>query len=356
MRIVIFGLTVSSAWGNGHATLWRSLINALDAAGHDVEFFEKDVAYYHAHRDLHALPGRAKLRLYATWNPIRSDAEAACAAADAAIVTSYCPDGRAACELVLASRARARVFYDLDTPVTLARLSAGDDVPYLPRGGLAGFDLVLSFSGGRALERLRAQLGARRTAALYCSVDPVQHRPVRPDAKWGAACSYLGTWSDDRRDALEKLFLETARRQPERLFAVGGSKYPDDVRWPTNIVRFDHVPPPMHSAFYCSSPLTVSVTRAPMAELGYCPSGRLFEAAACGVPVLTDTWEGLDRFFDPDEEILTATTTGEAVEALYRPREQLARIGRKARARALAEHSGGRRAAELVALLDGAMA
>jgi spore maturation protein CgeB len=354
MRIVIFGLTVSSSWGNGHATLWRSLIRALDAAGHVVTFYERDVSYYASHRDLPVLHGHAQLRLYATWDDIAREADAAIAGADCAIVTSYCPDGRAASAAVLTAPRTTRVFYDLDTPVTLARLSEGHDVPYLPPGGLADFDLVLSFTGGRALDQLRGRLGARHVAALYGSVDPDHHRPVDAQPQWSAACSYLGTWSQDRQAALEALFLEPARRQHTETFVIAGSQYPDEVVWPANVIRHDHVAPPAHPAFYCSSPITLNVTRGPMAELGYCPSGRLFEAAACGVPVLSDTWEGLDTFFTVGDEILTATTTDDALAALQLPRRDLAQIGQRARERALAEHSGTRRAAELIAHIEGA--
>lgn len=353
MKVVIFGLTVSSAWGNGHATLWRSLIRALDAAGHTVVFYEHDLSFYRAHRDLPTLEGNARLHVYQDWEHVRTEAQRDVDRADAAIVTSYCPDGRVASELVLGSRARVRVFYDLDTPVTLSRIEAGQDVPYLPVRGLGDFDLVLSFTGGRALEQLRDRLGARRVAALYGSVDPAHHRPVAPSATWAAACSYLGTWSDDRHAMLDALFLEIARRHPTRSFVLAGSQYPAHLEWPENVVRHDHVPPPEHPAFYCSSPLTVSVTREPMARLGFCPSGRLFEAAACGVPVLSDPWPGLETFFEPGEEILIADTTDDALAALALSSRDLAQIGARARARALAEHSGTRRASELIALIEG---
>lgn len=354
MRIVIFGLTVSSSWGNGHATLWRSLIRALDAGGHEVIFYERDVPYYAAHRDLPALYGHAHLRLYGAWSEVATDARRDIADADCAIVTSYCPDGRAACAAVRAARHATRVFYDLDTPVTLAQLSAGRDVPYLPIDGLGDFDLVLSFTGGRALGELRDQLGAKRVAPLYGSVDPEHHRPVPADPRWSAACSYLGTWSHDRQAALDALFLEPARRHHDRMFMLAGSQYPAEVAWPANVIRHEHVPPPAHAAFYCSSPLTINVTRGPMAELGYCPSGRLFEAAACGVPVLSDSWEGLDTFFVLGDEILTASSTADAVAVLELPQADLAAIGKRARDRALAEHSGTRRAAELIAHIEGA--
>jgi spore maturation protein CgeB len=350
MHIVIFGLSVSSAWGNGHATLWRSLISALDAAGNTVVFFEHDVPYYRDHRDLEALGGRARLRLYPSWDEAADDARRAIADCDAAIITSYCPDARPAAELVLGSRA-IRVFYDLDTPVTLCRLDAGEDVAYLPPGGLGEFDLVLSYTGGGALDRLRDRLGARRVAPLYGSVDPLHHYPVAAVPQWRAACSYLGTWSADREHALETLFLEPARRRPAR-FLIGGPQYPDQRSWPANVARIEHVAPPEHPAFYCSSPLTISVTRAPMAALGFCPSGRLFEAAACGVPVLSDPWPGLDAFFTPGDEILVADSTEDALGAIDLPRDTLARIGRRARARAVEDHSATRRAAELIDLLE----
>lgn len=354
MRIVIFGLTVSSSWSNGHATLWRSLIQALDDDGHEVVFYERDDPSFRAHRDRPELGGKAQLRFYDTWGEVRAEACATIDEADVAIVSSYCPDGRGASDLVLDAPTVTRVFYELDTPVTLARLAGGEDVAYLPARGLGEFDLVLSSTGGRALDMLREKLGVRRVAPLYGSVDPVQHRPVPAEDTWAAACSYLGTWSDDRHAVLDELFLEAARRRPDERFIIGGSQYPPHVEWPSNVVRHEHVPPPQHPAFYCSSRLTVSVTRAPESQLGYCPSARLFEAAACGVPVLSDAWEGLETFFTPQQEILIAKTTADVEAALAMPHEELARIGARARERTLDEHSAARRAAELVGHLEGA--
>src|SRR4051812_6801044 len=154
MKIVIFGLTISSSWGNGHATLWRGLCKALIHMGHQVVFYERDVPYYAAMRDLHELPG-GRLELYADWDDIRQRASRDLVDSDVAIVTSYCPDGLAATEIVLAQDRALRLFYDLDTPVTLARLQAGETVPYIGPSGLRGFDLVLSYSGGRALDEFR---------------------------------------------------------------------------------------------------------------------------------------------------------------------------------------------------------
>jgi spore maturation protein CgeB len=352
MKLVIFGLTLSSSWGNGHATLWRGLCRALAKQGHRIVFFERDVPYYALNRDLRELPG-TDLRLYPDWEPVLAEARRETADADAAMVTSYCPDGAAACELVLSTAGPLTVFYDLDTPVTLARLERGEPVPYLPAAGLGGFDLVLSYTGGRALDELRERLGARRVAPLYGSVDPEVHRPADPLPEFQGDVSYLGTYAADRQEALEQLFLQPARRLPGKRFVIGGAQYPVDFPWGDNVFFVRHLPPADHPAFFASSPLTLNVTRAAMAGMGYCPSGRLFEAAACGTAVLSDSWEGLDRFFEPGREIFTAADTDEAAEVLALPREEIRKVARAARERTLAEHTAERRAAEMVAMLAG---
>jgi spore maturation protein CgeB len=353
MKIVIFGLTLSSSWGNGHATLWRGLIAALGRRGHDVVFFERDVPYYAAHRDLTSFP-QAQLVLYGDWAQIASQARRHLADADATIITSYCPDADAAARLVFdAARAAVHVFYDLDTPVTLSRLEAGEMVEYVPRGGLKDFDLVLSYTGGTALTAVRERLGARRVAPLYGHVDPEAHRPVAIDTSAPRAdLSYLGTYARDRQPTLERLFIEPARRLPARCFVLGGSGYPADFPWTPNIWFFQHVAPDRHPAFFCSSRLTLNVTRADMVAMGHCPSGRLFEAAACGTPLLSDCWEGLADFFRPGEEILIANSTEEALAALEMSDAELVRIGRAGRERVLSEHTSAHRAQELLAYLE----
>jgi spore maturation protein CgeB len=354
MKLVIFGLTLSSSWGNGHATLWRGLIRALARRNHDVVFFERDVPYYAEHRDLEQLPG-ASLVLYPEWPRVESRARTEARQADACIVTSYCPDARAAAALVREDAPHALcVFYDLDTPVTLARLEAGETVAYLPERGLRDFDLVLSYTGGEALAALRERLGARRVAALYGHVDPQAHRPAPPDERFSADLSYLGTYAPGRQPALETLFVEPARRRPGRRFVLGGSGYPPDFPWAGNIWFVRHVAPPEHPPFYSSSRLTLNVTRQEMAAMGFCPSGRLFEAAACATPVLSDAWEGIEQFFTPGEEILLAGSAEEATAALDMPPEELMRIGRAARQRALDEHTSDRRTARMLSLLEAA--
>ena len=351
MKLVIFGLTVSSSWGNGHATLWRALCRALARRGHCVVFFERDVPYYASHRDLTVLPD-CWFHLYGDWSQVVATARHQLADADVAMVTSYCPDALAAAEVVLDSSAGVRAFYDLDTPVTLDRLAAGEQVPYIGPRGLADYDLVLSYTGGQALRELVDRLGARRVAPLYGSVDPQTHYPVDPLPEYRADLSYLGTYAPDRQGSVESLLIEPARRLPSRRFLIGGAQYPQEFPWTPNIHFVDHVPPPQHPAFYCSSRLTLSVTRRAMARMGYCPSGRLFEAAACGAPLLSEWWEGLDEFFDPWSQVIIARQTEEAVAALEMSDEQLARMARSARERTLDEHTADRRALDLERALE----
>lgn len=351
MKIVVFGLAVSSAWGNGHATLLRGLFRALHSAGHEVHFFEHDTQYYAAHRDANSLQF-AELHLYSNWEDITLFASELLAASDVGMVTSYCPDGVAACELVLDSKIARSVFYDMDTPVTLSRLRRGEDVGYLPAAGLQDFDLVLSYTGGSALDELQEKIGARCVAALYGWVDPEIHHRVPSTAHFSVDLSYLGTYSQDRQDALNRFLIEPARHLAERRFAIGGAMYPETHLWPDNVRYFEHIAPPDHPAFYSSCPLTLNVTRGSMAAMGYCPSGRLFEAAACGTAVLSDWWPGLDTFFTPGEEILIATCELDAISAIQNDRPALRRIGMRARQRALDCHTAQIRAERFIRLVE----
>ena len=354
MKLTIFGLTVSSSWGNGHATLWRGLIGALATAGHEVTFVERDVDWYAEHRDLTTLPG-GRLLLYRDWQEVlavRRDL----LDADALIVTSYCPDAVAATRLIEQEAAGFRIFYDLDTPVTLAALTAGEPVAYLPPEGLGGFDLVLSYTGGPALDALAQRLGARRVAPLYGHVDPGAHRPVPPQEVFRGDLSYLGTWAADRQPLVDALFLAPAAAAADKRFVLGGSRYPADFAWRDNVYFMGHVAPGDHSAFFSSSRVTLNVTRRDMATSGWCPSGRLFEAAACGTPIVSDSWPGLDAFFTPGEDILIAHGPDDVLAALDRSESDLTRIAAAARERVLTHHSSAARAAGLVALIETASA
>jgi spore maturation protein CgeB len=353
VRIVIFGLTVSSSWANGHATPWRGLLRALHEAGHAATFFERDVGYYAAHRDL-GEPDFCDLVLYSTWASVVERARTAVGRADIAIVTSFCPDGLSACDLVLDNPRAVRVFYDLDTPVTLAALEHhGVAVPggahYLSSKLIPEFDLYLSFTGGRVLDILKSRWGARQTAALYGSVDPAVHAPVlEPPEAFRCVLGYLGTYARDRQPSLERLLLEPARSRPSHRFMVVGSLYPENVHWPPNVRTHSHLEPREHAAFYSANRLTLSITRQAMREWGYTPSGRLFEAAACATPVVTDRWPGLEEFFAPGSEILVADGPADVHAALDLGDVELARIGAAARERTLTDHTGARRCDDLL--------
>ena len=351
MKLVIFGLTISSSWGNGHATIWRGLLKALIRRGHEISFFERDVPYYAQHRDLTELPG-GELIFYDDWEAIVPAAKRHISDADVAMVTSYCPDGIAASDLVLCSNVGVKAFYDLDTPVTLEHLQEGKKLSYVGPRGLRDFDLVLSYTGGLSLRALQEKLGARRVAPLYGSVDPETHFPVSAVEAYRGDLSYLGTYAADRQRKLEQLLIEPARRMPEKRFVIGGAQYPAEFPWTDNIFFVRHLPPPEHPAFFCSSRLTLNVTRQAMAETGYCPSGRLFEAATCGTAILSDWWEGLDTFFKPGKEILVARTVEDAISALQLPVEELRKVAEAARERALNEHTAEKRAAHLECILQ----
>jgi spore maturation protein CgeB len=353
MKIVVFGLTITSSWGNGHATLWRGLLRALRNSGCQLVFYERDVPYYAATRDLIELAG-VKLVLYEDWNSIRATAKRDVFDCDAAIVTSYCADALVASELVAETSSAISVFYDLDTPVTLSRLSGGQEVSYIGPRGLRDYHLVLSFTGGEALQQLRECLGARQVAPLYGHVDPEVHRPSEGRPYYAADLSYLGTYSRDRQIALRAFFIAAAQQRPERRFLIGGAQYPSDFPWHPNIYFVHHTPPAQHATFFSSSRLTLNVTREPMRRLGWCPSGRLFEAAACGTPVISDCWQGLDSFYADGSEILIARSTEDVIAALELGDGEVRAIGQAARARTLATHTSTHRAAELLALLEGA--
>jgi spore maturation protein CgeB len=352
MHLTVFGLTISSSWGNGHATLWRALARAMASRGHTVVFFERNLPYYATTRDAWLPPEGVRIRFYDSISEIQDEALTELDASGLALFTSYCPDGADIAELILHSHSAIKAFYDLDTPVTLESMRLGRPVPYLPSGGLGSFDLVLSYTGGRALHDLKSLLGARFVAPLYGFVDPEAHFPVPPVDEFRGDLSYMGTYSADRQQAFETLFLEPARRLPERKFQIAGAQYPSDFSWSENINFLPHLAPARHSAFFCSSRATLNVTRRTMAGYGYCPSGRLFEAAACGAPILTDGWEGLDIFFAPGKEILRVDTSDDVIRALSMPDSELSEIAQAAHKRALSDHTAERRVIELETLCE----
>lgn len=349
LRIAIFGLTISSSWGNGHATPYRALIKGLHRRGNEVTFYEKDAEYYAWRRDFDRC-AYCDLVLYPSWREIRSRALADASSSDVVIVASYCPEGAQIADEVLGLARPLRVFYDLDTPITLRNLEK-DAVPYLRADQIPAWDLYLSFTGGGILDELKGRWGARLARPLFGCVDPEVHARVPERDDFRCLLSYMGTYAEDRQQKVDRLFLEPARQLTESPFTLAGTLYPRQWQWPKNVRTFDHIAPADHPAFYSSSRVTLNITREGMARYGYCPSGRFFEAAACGTPLITDWWNGLHTFFD-DDEIFVAHDSHHVLEALAVSDEQLERVARRARQRTLNEHTGDRRAEQLLAFCE----
>ena len=344
MRIVIAGLSVTSSWGNGHATTFRGLMRGLSERGHDVLFLERDVPWYASNRDLRHPPyGRAEL--YSNLEELKDRFAPEVRGADVVMVGSYVPEGVAVGEWVVNTARGLTCFYDIDTPITMAKLEAGDD-EYISRALVARYHLYLSFTGGPMLERIRAQFGALDAQPLYCSVDPSIYFTERRRLQWDLG--YLGTYSADRQPVLKRLLLHPARQWKQGRFVVAGPLYPEHIAWPQNVDRIEHLAPADHRAFYNAQRFSLNVTRREMARAGYSPSVRLFEAAACGCAIVSDSWEGLEIFFEIGREILIAATARESLRYVQEmPEEQRITLGHRARARVLAQHTSAHRAAEL---------
>jgi spore maturation protein CgeB len=342
VKLVVLGLSLGSSWGNGHATTFRALLKAFAGRGHEVTFLEREVPWYAGgHRDL-TDPDYCRLVYYRDLAHLQ-DWRDEIAGADAVIVGSYVPEGVAVGRFVQDTARGVTGFYDIDTPVTLAKLARGDH-EYLSPETIPGYDVYLSFTGGPTLDRLEREYGSPMARALYCSVDDAAYRPLDIATRWDL--SYLGTYSPDRQPTLDRLLVEVARAAPGRRFAVAGPQYPAGIDWPANVERIDHLPPAEHARFYSASRLTLNVTRADMIAAGWSPSVRLFEAAACGTPIISDRWDGLETLFDPGREIILADTTADVLAALD---SDAAALGAAARERVLDAHTAGHRAGELEA-------
>lgn len=344
MKLVILGLSITSSWGNGHATTFRGLVRELDRAGHEVLFLERDQPWYAAHRDLPA-PPYGRTCLYGSVAELQQRWGEAVRSADAVILGSYVTDGVIVADWVQRHAGGITAFYDIDTPVTLAKLER-TDYEYLHPRLIPGFDLYLSFTGGPTLTRLEQQYGAPLARALYCAFDPELYAPAPTPAQWDLG--YLGTYSEDRQPRVERLLLAPARAESNRRFVVGGPMYPAALDWPANVERREHVPPEAHRSFYNTQRFTLNITRDDMIRAGYAPSVRLFEAAACGVPIISDTWPGIETFFTPGEQILLAEETAQVRQYLALPEAQRRALGEAARERVLRAHTAAHRARELI--------
>ena len=344
LSLLFIGLSLSSSWGNGHATTYRALLRGLAAGGHRIEFLERDVPWYAENRDL-SDPEFCRLHLYGDIGDLRERFSGAIAAADAVVIGSYVPEGIALIDFVLEAATGAVVFYDIDTPVTCAKLSQ-ENAEYLAPRQVPLFDLYCSFSGGPILRVLENRFNAHRAEPLYCAVDQEVYYP-EDGARHRWDLGYIGTYSADRQPALERLLLEPARRLPGKRFVVAGPQYPEDIIWPANVDRIDHLPPAEHRAFYNSLRFALNVTRADMVSAGWSPSVRLFEAAACNTPIISDAWNGLSSFLPHPDAILIAQSSEDVTDVLTSmPESRRLRIAEAARRRVLKDHTGFARAQE----------
>jgi spore maturation protein CgeB len=345
MNIVILGLSITSSWGNGHATTFRALVRGLDERGHRVTFLERDRPWYATHRDL-VSPPYCQTHLYDCLGDLSTTYATTIAAADLVVVGSYVPDGIEVVDLVQRLATGVTAFYDVDTPITMRALE-DDASTYIARRQMPAFDLYLSFTGGPILQRLEREYQVKRARALYCAVDVASYYkdPSEPAA---FDLGYLGTYSPDRQPALERLLLEPAAAWPDGRFVVAGAQYPDDGAYTANVLRLSHVAPADHRAFYNRQRFTLNLTRRDMIEAGYSPSVRLFEAAACGTPVISDDWPGLSTILTPGREILIARSGTDVLGYLRDlPETERTLIGVRAQQRVLASHTALHRAAQL---------
>jgi spore maturation protein CgeB len=346
MKITIFGLSITSSWGNGHATTFRALCQALHRRGHRIVFFEHNVEWYQNNRDL-PHPPYCDVKVFEKWEEILPAVRTELRDSDVAMVGSYFPDGIAALEEVLASNVPAKAFYDIDTPITVRSLCENGRADYLLKSHLPELDIYFSFTGGPMLQHLQEDLGAPFAVPLYCSVDPDKHRELPAEPRFACDMSYMGTYAPDRQPKIEELLCAPARRLLEKKFIVAGPQYPSHVEWPENVERIMHLNPRHHAQLYSSSRITLNVTRREMVLAGYSPSVRLFEAAACGASIASDNWPGLETFLTPGREVLLATGSSDIVRYLKSYDDsELRRIGRAARDRVLAAHTSDVRAQE----------
>lgn len=353
MKIVIYGLTITSSWGNGHATTFRGLCKALHQRGHEIHFVEKDVEWYRGNRDLPS-PEYCKVQLYESWTAEAQTLLEIGSDADAIVVGSYFPDAIAATQALLQAGYGPLIFYDIDTPITLAQLRAQGRTDYLDASLIPHYAAYLSFTGGPALAELEQTFHSPKAVPFYCSVNPELYHLTPPRAEYQCDLSYLGTFAPDRQSKLMNMLNAPAARLPESRFIVAGSMYPQEIAWQANVLRIAHLAPPEHPAFYSSSRFTLNLTRSDMVEAGYSPSVRLFEASACGSAILSDDWPGLADFLTPGKEILLPSGEYEVKDLLQNlPEAERLLLGRRARERILAQHTSEHRAKEFESIVAG---
>lgn len=351
MRIAFYGSSLLSSYWNGAATYYRGLLCALAEHGHRITFFEPDAFDRQQHRDIEPPPW-AQVVVYPATDAAAREVIAQAAHADVVVKAS----GVGVFDHLLlegvmdAARPDAvKVFWDVDAPATLSELRADPDLPLRRR--LPALDMVLTYGGGPPVVEAYEALGARMCRPIYNALDPATHHPVAPDPRFAGDLNFLANRLPDREARVERFFLEPAARLPDRRFLLGGNGW-DDKPMAANIRRVGHVGTADHNAFNVSSLAVLNVARDSMADVGFSPATRVFEAAGAGACLITDAWEGIELFLSPNEEVLVARDGQEVAEHLQALDPERARaIGAAARQRILGEHTYARRAVEVDALL-----
>lgn len=352
MNIAFFGSSLVSAYWNGAATYYRGIIRALHARGHRVTFYEPDAYDRQQHRDIPD-PEWARVVVYsgtdeAAARVVLADARGADLVVKASGVGVF-DELLEAGVLELQGPGTRVAFWDVDAPATLDRVYQNPDDPFRPL--IPQYDLVLTYGGGEPVTRAYRHLDARECVPIYNAVDPDTHHPVPPEERFEGTLGFLGNRLPDREARVEEFFLRAAAEVPEARFLLGGSGW-GDKPIPGNVTYLGHVFTRDHNAFNCTPLAVLNISRESMARYGFSPATRVFEAAGAGACLITDWWEGVEQFLEPDREILVARNGNEVAELVRSLTPDRARaIGEAGLRRVLAEHTYAHRAAQLEALL-----
>ena len=344
MKIAFYGSSLLSSYWNGAATYYRGLIRALAQHGHDVTFYEPDAFGRQQNRDIEP-PEWCKVVVYDATPEALKRAAALARGADVVVKTSgvgYEDDALLRAVLDAADPQAIKIFWDVDAPATLAELRENPAHP--SHRALSELDLVLTYGGGDAVIDAYRALGAADCIPIYNALDASTHHPVAREERFAATLGFLGNRLPDREARVENFFLEPAAKLPDSSFLLGGSGWADRSL-PANVRAIGHVSTREHNAFNVSPRAVLNINRASMAETGFSPPTRVFEAAGAGACLITDEWPGIDLFLQPGEEILVARDGQDVVEALASLTDQSAgEIGRAALARVLRDHTYEQRA------------
>jgi spore maturation protein CgeB len=344
MKICFFGSSLVSSYWNGAATYYRGMLKEIAALGHDVTFFEPDAFERQAHRDIDD-PDWAKVVVYAaTPDGWRSSLEEAARSADMLVKASGVGVFDRELENAVADipSNAMRIYWDVDAPATLESVS--DNPDHHLRLAIRSYDMVLTYGGGNAVISAYRGIGARDCVPIYNALDPATHFPAPPNARFTCDLSLLANRLPDREQRVEQFFLDVARQLPDKTFVLGGSGW-DSKDTPGNLHKVGHVGTGDHNAFFGSGLATLNVNRDSMARYGFSPPTRVFEAIGAGACLITDQWDGIDHFLEPDREVLVAASGAEVAEHLAALRPDRAQaIARRARARILSHHTYRQRA------------